>query len=77
MTDEDIIKKHEYDCQSCGSIYEIKWETEEVELPYSTIPEYCPCCGIKHDSPAEDIGIGFTEQVDFDGSVEVVDGDEF
>ena len=29
------------------------------------------------DSPAEDIGIDFSDKVDFDGSVEVVDGDEF
>jgi DNA-directed RNA polymerase subunit RPC12/RpoP len=70
--------EHEYDCHTCGSIYKVKWEPDEVELPYSDVPEHCPFCGAKQDSVStEDIGIGFTEQIDFDGSVEVVDGDEF
>ena len=72
-----IDTEHEYECHTCGSRYTIKWEHDEVELPYSEIPEYCPCCGSKIDNPVEDIGLDFSDNVDFDGSVEVVDGDEF
>jgi len=67
--------EHEYDCHTCGSIYTVKWDNGEVELPYSEVPEYCPCCGTKHDSPAEDIGLSFEDKIDFNGSVEVIDGD--
>jgi len=56
--------EHEYDCHTCGSMYKISWEVDEVELPYSDIPEYCPCCGIKLDNPADDIGSDFKDKVD-------------
>ena len=72
-----IDMEHEYECHRCGSRYLIKWDHDEVELPYSNIPEYCPCCGTKFDSPAEDIGIDFSDNVDFNESVDIVDGDEF
>ncbi len=67
--------EHEYDCHTCGSMYKISWEVDEVELPYSDIPEYCPCCGIKLDNPADDIGIDFKDNVDFNKSVDLMDGD--
>jgi hypothetical protein len=67
--------EHEYDCHTCGSMYKISWEVDEVELPYSDIPEYCPCCGIKLDNPADDIGIDFKDKVDFNKSVDLMDGD--
>ena len=75
MDDTSNTKTHQYDCHTCGSMYEVRWEQDEVELPYSEVPEYCPFCGTKHDNPAEDIGIDFKEHTDFNKVVDMMDGD--
>ena len=39
----------EYECHSCGSIYEIRWDPDDVELKLKPSPDICPFCssGVK------------------------------
>ena len=38
-----------YDCHTCGSIYKVTYDDDEVDIGYSSLPEYCPFCGTKHE----------------------------
>ena len=42
----DTSAKKEYECPSCGSIYTVQWEPDEVDTAFSGVgPELCPFCG--------------------------------
>jgi hypothetical protein len=37
--------KKEYECHSCGSMYYVIYDPDEVELKLKPGPELCPFCG--------------------------------
>ena len=72
---EDISSR-EYDCHLCGSQYKVSWDPDEVDLTYTTSPEFCPFCGEKDDEVDEDLGIDFDDQISFGKGVDMMDDED-
>jgi hypothetical protein len=75
----DTLKVKEYDCLSCGSIYDIHWDPEEVDTAFSGVgPEFCPFCGEQievEELPEDLLNIDFVDRAEFGKGVDLVDGD--
>ena len=37
--------KQDFECHSCGSMYQVVWDPDEVELNKKHAPGLCPFCG--------------------------------
>ena len=76
----DTSAKKEYECPSCGSIYTVQWEPDEVDTAFSGVgPELCPFCGddIEVDGLPEDLlDMDFADHAEFGKGIDLVDGDE-
>jgi hypothetical protein len=72
--DGKVVKS--YDCQTCGSIYTVSYNDDEVDTGYSTSPEYCPFCSERDNSIDDDLGIDMTDNVSFGKGVDMMDGDD-
>ena len=66
-----------YDCHTCGSIYKVSYDDDEVDIGYSSIPEYCPFCGTKHEDIDEELGMDFDDHAAFGKGVEHMDEDDY
>jgi transcription elongation factor Elf1 len=76
----DTVVKKEYECLSCGSMYDIQWDSDEVDIAFSGAgagPKYCSFCGeeIEVEEMEHLLDINFTDHVEFGKGVELVDGD--
>ena len=76
----DTLIKKEYECLSCGSIYDIHWDSEEVDTAFSGVgPEFCPFCGEQievGELPEHLLDIDFADHAEFGKGVNFVDGEE-
>ena len=70
------INSREYDCHLCGSQYKVAWDPDEVDLMYTTAPEFCPFCGEKDEQVDEDLGMDFKTEAGFGKGVDMMDQDE-
>ena len=76
---ESFVKK-EYECPSCGSVYDVEYDPDVVDTSFvGTGPEFCPFCGEQIESeelPEDFLDIDFTDHAQFGRGVDLVDGEE-
>ena len=48
-----------------------------MDIGYSSIPEYCPFCGTKHEDIDEELGMDFDDHAAFGKGVDHMDEDDY
>ncbi len=75
----------EYERHSCGSMYQVVWDPDEVELNLKPAPELCPFCGaavekaqldIDHVNETGYLGGEAVDHAAFGKGVDWMDGEE-